>query len=194
MGWDNLNVDNQSILNFCYEQEKVNTALNKGAGWQSGFLDLTAPEIADLVNEVKLKISEVNELFKVKPEHSIQLTNAWININKPQGNTMQNNIMHLHPGRFVSFVYYVKAEPNCGNLTLMSPLHDSVGFAIPSQAYSELNIFNSLKWIVTPEVGKLLMFPAWIQHQADLNAGTEDRISIAFNAELTNLQTIFNPV
>lgn len=194
MGWDQLNVDNQAILDFCYKQEQASTALGKETGWQSGFLDLETPDLKDLVNEVRLKITEANELFKIKPEHSLRLTNAWININKPSGTAMQNNLMHLHPGKFASFVYYVKAEQGSGNLTLLSPLNDSFGYAVPSQVFSEMNIFNSTRWVVSPEVGKLLMFPSWIQHYADPNLSNEDRISIAFNAELTDLQTIFNPV
>lgn len=193
VGRDFLNIDLKTIETYCYEQYEKSTATNKEQGWQSGFLDLNSVVLKPLIDEVNLKLAETNEVFQIKKEHELVLSNGWININKPNGNSMQNNLMHLHPGRFVSFVFYVKAEPNSGNLKLMSPLYQSMGFAVPSQVFAEYNIFNSASWIVAPEPGTLLMFPSWIMHQADNNFSNSDRISIAFNAELKNLDKILNP-
>lgn len=193
MGWDPLDIDLQSIEDYCYQQYNKSSVPNKEHGWQSGFLDLSSKELAPLINEVKLKLSEANYLYQIKEDHALELSNGWININKPQGMSMQNNVMHLHPGRFISFVFYVKASPNCGNLKLLSPLYSSVGFAVPSQIFEEFNIFNSSSWIVSPEAGRLLMLPSWIMHQADSNQSDSDRISIAFNAELKNLNKVLNP-
>ena len=194
LGWSDLNTPSSDIESFCYKEYHQSNAKFKHIGWQSGFMDLETPELSNLVNEVKDKLKYISELYSIKPEHELKLTNMWININHPNGATLQNNVMHLHPGKFVSFVYYVKAPPGCGNLHLMSPLQPSVGYAVPDQVFKELNMFNSLRWIITPEVGKLVMFPSWIQHFADPNNSNDDRICIAFNAELQNTNLIFTGV
>ena len=193
LGWNQLTIPNQPIEDFCYKALSESTAKFKNMGWQSGFLDVETPELKDLVDEVKSNLKYVSELYAIKPEHELKLTNMWININRPGGMGLQNNVMHLHPGKFVSFVYYVKVSPGCGNLHLLSPLEASVGYAIPDQIYGQLNMFNSLRWIIAPEVGKLAMFPSWVQHFADPNNSNEDRISIAFNAELQNTELILKP-
>lgn len=193
LGWHQLDVDNQAIEDFCYQEYNNSNAPFKEIGWQSGFMDIDTPELKDLVDAVKADLKGVSEMYQVKPEHELQLTNMWININLPTGATMQNNRMHLHPGKFISFVYYVKMSPGCGNLHLMSPLQPSVGYAVPDQVFDSLNMFNSLQWIITPEVGKLVMFPSWVQHFADANNSQGDRICIAFNAELQNTDLIFKP-
>lgn len=191
MGWDTLSIPIQPIEDFCYREFQNSNAGFKNAGWQSGFMDLDTPELKPLVDSVKEKLKFTSEVYSIRHEYAPKLTNMWININRPNGATMQNNITHLHPGKFVSFVYYVKTPPSCGNLHLISPLQPTVGYAIPDQIYQDLNMFNSLKWIITPESGKLLMFPSWVQHFADPNTSNEDRISIAFNAELQNTNLIF---
>ena len=192
-GWEYLNVDNPSIESFCYEEQARAIAPNKAFGWQSGFIDYSVPALRPLVDAITTKLDEVTCLYKIKKEHAPVLTNAWININKPTGGVLGNNIPHLHPGRFASFVYYVRAEENCGTLTLVSPLHDMLEFAIPQQVYESRNEHNSTTWVVTPKAGTLVTFPAWVRHQANPNCSNADRISIAFNAELKGLQTILNP-
>lgn len=192
-GVEQLDIDNQRILNFCLEEEKNSNAPMKPIGWQSGFLDFSHPDLKDLLDVINQKISMVNHMYCIQEEHLLKLSSGWININKPRGRTMQNNLVHNHPGRFVSFVYYVKVPQNSGNLILYSPLNNILGYAIPNQVYRELNSINSLNWLYEPKECCLVMFPGWVQHRAEDNQSNEDRICIAFNADLQNLNLILNP-
>jgi uncharacterized protein (TIGR02466 family) len=193
LGWDFIDVDNTALAEWCYQQEHTSLDPNTENGWQSGLIDLTADPLKELIEEVKIKLIDASNLFPVLDDHAPEITTGWVNVNKPNGISLQNNVPHLHPGRFWTFVYYVKAEPGCGNLDLSSPLRNMLGYAIPNQVYSRLTPFNALQWSITPEPGKLIMFPGWIEHQAHRNKSLEDRISIAINADLKNLDKIQYP-
>ena len=192
-GWEYLEIDNPAIESLCYAEQEKSPAPHKAVGWQSGFIDFNVAVLKPLVDAINVKLDEITCLYKIKKEHAPELTNAWININKPTGVVLGNNVPHLHPGKFASFVYYVRAEEKCGTLTLVSPMHDMMEFAIPHQVYEKRDEHNSTTWIVTPKAGTLVTFPAWVRHQANPNHSNTDRISIAFNAELKGLQTILNP-
>jgi len=193
IGWDYIDVDNQEIEEWCYQQEHTSLDPKTGAGWQSGLVDLSAACLQPLLQEIETKFVDASNLIPFLPEHQPKIVNAWINVNKPEGISLQNNIAHVHPGRYWTFVYYVRAEEGCGDLELTSPLKNMLGYAIPQQVYSNLTPFNSLQWSITPAAGKLVMFPGWIEHRAHANRSTADRISIAFNADLQNLEKIQYP-
>lgn len=193
-GWDMLDIDNKPLEDWCYQQEHTCLDPVRDYGWQSNLVDLTAEVLQPLLKEIELKLVDVSNLVPFLPEHEPKLVNAWINVNKPNGISLQNNIPHVHPGRYWTFVYYVKAEPNCGDLELASPLKNMLGYAIPNQVYSQLTPFNTLQWNVSPVAGKLVMFPGWIEHRAHQNKSNADRISIAFNADIQNLRKIQYPL
>jgi hypothetical protein len=192
LGCEYINVDNSILENYCYKKMSQHNA-NRSMGWQSHFIDLNDAPLNELVKEVNLRLELATETFKIKKEYAPKLTTGWININSPKGKILENNKQHLHPGKFLSFVYYVKATSNSGNLNLVSPTHDLLSYSIPNQVFEEYNTLNSLKWRVSPDSGLLVMFPGWVQHYADQNFGLTDRISLVFNADLQNLDTIITP-
>jgi uncharacterized protein (TIGR02466 family) len=193
VGWDILDIDNGPIEEWCYAQESTSLDPHTDYGWQSNLVDLAAEALQPLMLELEQKLIDCNNLMPVLPEHAPKVVNAWVNVNKPNGISLQNNIAHLHPGRFWTFVYYVKAEEGCGDIELTSPLKNMLGYAIPQQVYSQLTPFNSLQWQITPSPGKLIAFPGWIEHKAHSNKSNSDRISIAFNADFQNLEKIQYP-
>jgi uncharacterized protein (TIGR02466 family) len=193
LGWDFIDIDNEALAEWCYEQEHTSLDPRTDYGWQSDLIDLTASPLAPLIAELQIKLQDAQNMYPVLEEHAPKLTTGWVNVNKPNGVPLQNNVPHLHPGRFLTFVYYVKAEQGCGRLDLTSPLKNMLGYAIPSQVYSGLTPFNALQWSVEPAAGKLIMFPGYIEHQAHLNKSASDRISIAINADLQNLSKIQYP-
>lgn len=193
VGWDMLDIDNESLEKWCYEQEHTSLDPVRTAGWQSNLFDMSAAPLQPLLEEVKIKLVDAANLIPFLPEHEPALVNGWVNVNKPNGISLQNNIPHVHPGRFWTFVYYVKAAPGCGDLELTSPLKNMLGYAIPQQVYGALTPFNSLQWSIPPATGKLVMFPGWIEHRAHSNKSSMDRISIAINADLQNLEKVQYP-
>ena len=87
--------------------------------------------------------------------------------------------MHNHIPATWSGVYYVQADNYCGNLTLIAP-HQLYDFAVPYRYIKQPNAWNSTRFSIKPEPGKLVCFPSYLLHSADINHSNRDRISIAF--------------
>jgi uncharacterized protein (TIGR02466 family) len=104
---------------------------------------------------------------------------GWINVNRAG----DRNILHCHPGCFLSASYYVKvpAEMKGGEIFFRDPRGPAVAM------YETPGI--DLPWVgsgtgipFSPGTGHLLLFPSWLEHRVEPFAGEGERISIAFNA------------
>jgi uncharacterized protein (TIGR02466 family) len=104
---------------------------------------------------------------------------GWINVNGPG----DYNVLHCHPGCFLSAVYYVKVpqEMTGGEIVFRDPRGPAVAM------YETPGI--ELPWVgtgtgipFTPATGQLLLFPSWLEHRVEPFEGAGERISIAFNA------------
>ena len=100
----------------------------------------------------------------------------WTNINYKDG----YNRPHMHANALWSGVYYVKTPKDCGHLKIEDP--KSVSLMIrprkkdkpePQHLWREVHF--------EPKEGRLIMFPAWLNHCVDPNQSDEPRISISFN-------------
>jgi uncharacterized protein (TIGR02466 family) len=104
---------------------------------------------------------------------------GWLNLNKAG----DFNILHSHPGCFVSATYYVKVPDGMkgGEIYFRDPrgpavaMYETPGIELPW-------IGSGLGVPITPAAGKLLLFPSWLEHRVEPFEGTGERISIAFNA------------
>ena len=179
---DYLELDNDAIEQYCYQlRDNVPEEQRMPDSWQSSWLDLEDPVLSSLVNVVQQKMHETSaNLYKFTDEYTISLKNYWVNINQPNGQSVSNTMPHMHGHYFFSMVYYVKCNEGSGQLCLIPP-HGHLDYTIPHQLITDFNVFNSQRWNVSPEVGKLVGFPSWINHYADNNNSNGDRISIAFN-------------
>jgi uncharacterized protein (TIGR02466 family) len=98
----------------------------------------------------------------------IIIKDSWVTKFLP-GDTAQ---IHDHRSDVLSGVYYIKAMGNEGNLKLLNPL-------------SYDNFVNDVSYEITPTTGKLVLFPGWLKHQVLQNNSANERISLAFNLELS---------
>ena len=124
-----------------------------------------------------------NSTINYHIDKPIKITNEWVNINYPKGDTNNINQVHMHDRNVLSCVYYVQADNHCGNLTLMAP-HQLYDFAVPYRYIKQPNAWNSTRFSIKPEPGKLVCFPSYLLHSADINHSNRDRISIAFNGDI----------
>ena len=179
-----VEIDNDAIEKYCYKlRDEVPKKDRMADSWQSAWLDLDDTTLAPLVNHVQQKMDETSaNLYKFTTDYTISLKNYWININEPNGQSVSNNLPHMHGHYFFSMVYYVKCDKDSGQLHLVPP-HGHLDYTIPHQLVTEFNVFNSQRWNVSAEVGKLIGFPSWLNHYAD-NTNSTDRISIAFSGML----------
>ena len=126
----------------------------------------------------------IQELFKMQNEIieeeqldiEPKLVNMWANINPPGG----YNQSHLHPNSLFSGVYYVKAPPNSGRLSLMDP-RPGVQQCMPPRKKVKLPRELWRETYYDPVPGRIIMFPAWMWHKVGINKSNDIRISVSFN-------------
>jgi uncharacterized protein (TIGR02466 family) len=176
-----LDIDNASIEQYCLDLKKQSKGLlvsNEG-GWHSEYLNTSAPQLKPLFDAIQIRLNDLHKQLGFKDNHYQVIQAAWANIN--QDNTF--NKPHSHPGSFFSGCYYIKAEPQAGDIEFLNPLV-AHPYTIPTEVVEEYNFYNSEKWRHPAEAGKLLIFPPWLLHYTQPNHSGHDRISIAFNSQI----------
>ena len=110
--------------------------------------------------------------------------NMWANVNR----SGHGNEFHSHPASFWSAVYYVddggiSADPALGGqLEFMDPRGPGPAMYAPHLAYAmQGGLSVGANESLSPQSGRMVMFPAWLLHQVRPYLGQAERISIAFN-------------
>ena len=170
-------VNSTQLIKECRAIEKADEGrlISNRGGYQSN--NITFDKQTELDNLRIIIESIAVDIFRdygVKPEIRPTTDNAWLNINRYG----DHNISHNHPGVAFSAVYYVKTHEGCGNFLI---INDSM-----------MNFFNATCTNVDTDMtyaqvtyeateGRLLLFPAYLNHLVEPNMTRKDRISIAFN-------------
>lgn len=169
------NIDNTSVENYCKQCFKSNESHQDD---KSTYLDAQALEIKKLVQEIHEKASDIKNSVGLREDCQLDIDRVWCNIN----NNKNIDLPHSHPTALFSAVYYVKAEPNSGDIVFLTPnsahQNGEIGRGIIVNSFNE---FTSATWSIGPETGKLLIFPSWLTHYVQQNKSEEERISIAFD-------------
>lgn len=116
--------------------------------------------------ECERLIMEVDKVIQTNINPFFETYNQWAHILQPNEQTM----IHTHdsPGMppHLSWVYYSKTDPKCGNIVWQSTIHNK--------------FFNTEE---EPKVGMLIIFPNWMPHFTKKNNSNNTRISISGNAK-----------
>lgn len=148
-------------------------------GWQSGNLDFDVPSVAEFASLVLERAREYGRAHSWSfPSHmQLIMREIWANAN---GEHAYNNV-HNHPNSLLSGVYYVQAEANSGDLLIFDPRRQAW---VMQPEFVERNQLNSSVHTIPPEVGRLIIFPSWLDHGVHPNLSGTDRISMSFNINL----------
>ena len=119
--------------------------------------------------EILDKMSYVYEGFRV--------TDMWSNVLKP-GETHKP---HTHANNLLSGVYYPYAEETSG-IVFMDPRPQA---SVIKPAMKELLLDTCDVYQYDSNTNKIIVFPSWLQHFVPLNNSKSDRISIAWNIQIT---------
>jgi uncharacterized protein (TIGR02466 family) len=164
------------------DKENATRRTNEG-GWHYAFdlfelKDTVVREFHDqMTQHVQAFINHFRPKDRTRSDRFV--LKGWINVNRAG----DSNMLHCHPGSFVSASYYVSVpqEMKGGDIIF----HDPRG---PAVAMYETPAID-LPWVgtgagipFTPATGQLILFPAWLQHRVEPFQGSGERISIAFNA------------
>jgi uncharacterized protein (TIGR02466 family) len=165
-------------------QDPANAArrTNKG-GWHyaSDFFELADDRIREFHGHMEQHVQGFLNHLRPEPRRRKDQfrLRGWINVN----HAGDSNILHCHPGCFVSAVYYVSVPKHMkgGEIYFRDPRGPAVAM------YETPGI--ELPWVgsgvgipFTPGAGNLLLFPSWLEHRVEPFQGEGERISIAFNA------------
>ena len=176
-------IDNKKIVKYATKLSKKNEGriLSNYGGWQSNDFhlnDCENEELLKLGQIVELKAQEAAVELGIKPNMQVFMSNFWLNLNR-KGN---GNMRHMHPTSFFSAAYYVQVSENCGRIVFEHPT---------SMANFWWNSFTNTSTYAThptinyePKVGRLLIFPSWLEHSVQPNASDDVRISVAFNTDI----------
>jgi len=162
----------QNIVNWAKtDKGLVRTNMN---GWHSQTNMHEKPEYKALVD---LLFSAQAHIYKEELlDNEPHLGNMWANIN-PSGGF---NRPHTHPNSLWSGVYYVKAPKNSGHLKIEDPKPSSL-ISRPRRKEGQLPNYLWNEVHFEPIAGRLIMFPAWLNHCVDPNQSNDIRISVSFN-------------
>ena len=111
-------------------------------------------------------LKEVDKVIQKEIHPLFSTYNQWAHILEPNESTMIHS--HESPGLppHLSWVYYSKTDPKCGNIVWQTTIHTKM-----------------VTWEVEPKVGTLIIFPNWMPHFTKKNISNEIRISISGNAK-----------
>jgi len=159
-------------------QENVGVEKSNVGGWQSEnyhpryspqfFKDEFGSKVVQFILDSVNK--ELNDMF------TCSISGLWINVNPPQS----YNETHTHPGSKLSGAFYVRVPEESGNFVFVntaenkSPLNP---FLKNHEIFEELH--------VKPFDGQLLIFDSHMPHRVTENNSKQDRISIAFNIDIS---------
>jgi uncharacterized protein (TIGR02466 family) len=115
--------------------------------------------------------------FKTKKEFKIDNFNFWINKNYP--NTY--NLAHTHGYSKISGIYYLEVPPHSGALVFQNG--DNLKLNI-EDTFDDANFYS--RYTIVPKKFDLLLFFSETIHYVEPNSSNEDRISVAFNIDITN--------
>ena len=161
-------------------QSNLGVSVSNYGGWQSNadLWEWPSTEVAEYrryVHDAILRMAALSldesDLSKVDIKYR---AGSWANMNRDR----DYNARHIHPDCDWAVVYYVETgnpKPDTernGRIELHDP-------RILSNV-SKLNRFGFARGLlITPEPGKMVMFPAWVEHSVHPFYGTGDRISIS---------------
>lgn len=163
-----LDIDFKKAISTAYEIEKElqNSLKSNVGGYQSPNIDVQKyfPEIFEAIKEIVNYISNETEM-------KLEFDNGWLNINREN----DFNILHTHPLTSIASVFYIKSEPNSGNIKFKSPTLVS---HYPINA-SNKNFYGGCT--LASKTGNLYLFPSYLEHLVEPNKSGQDRISLAVN-------------
>jgi len=150
-------------------------------GWQSHSALKSDPAWAGVADFLLDRAKAALSGDIVSPDFRFTLENLWINISGRGA----YNLMHTHPGAAFAGVYYLQASTDSGNIVFQPPSAHMLEITMYTPRFmSESNAFG-MYWF-EPSPGRMLLFPASLQHYVEPNLNDEERISLSFNIGARN--------
>lgn len=176
-----LNEQLEALTRRLMQDDRNGTRRTNLGGWHYAFdfFKIDDPVVGLFHDQIQQHVQAfLNQLRKTPTRIDRFRLEGWINLNR----SGHENLLHCHPGCFLSGTYYVKTPAGMqgGEIVFRDPrgpavaMYETPGFDLP--------------WVgsgggipLTPTAGQLVIFPAWLEHRVARFEGEGDRISVAFN-------------
>jgi uncharacterized protein (TIGR02466 family) len=164
-------------LNISLNKKEGRIISNVGGFQTKGFTENDFKN-KNIFNDLFIEpVSHFLSSFKVKKQIKINNFIFWINKNYPK----TFNKLHRHGNNKISGVYYLEVPTQSGSLVFQNgdniKLSSEVTFDDPN--------FYSI-YTIAPKKFDLILFFSETLHYVQPNFSNEDRISVAFNIDITN--------
>lgn len=147
--------------------------LAPGQGWQSEQTLHRREELRELVTCIDRAAAGVLRFMQIGCT-AFEITACWANILAPGA----AHRIHSHPNNFLSGAYYLRTGSGMNSINFHDP---RVQTGIIRPPVTALTAENTDQVVVGVADGTLLLFPSYLQHSVDANAGAAERISLSFN-------------
>lgn len=132
--------------------------------------------LKDKFKEYALEVLEYSPAMQHSTFSSVEIGRGWIQT----CNRGQFHHAHNHADSLLVGVYYIQAEPNCGDLLLYDPAANS-NWSNYYDRGQDCRVWKRIQ----PLTGRLVIFPGHIVHSTDANSTDIPRIAIATNFSIT---------
>lgn len=136
--------------------------------------DFFKEAVYDVITHALPKSNPQYDIGDVEPE--IIITDCWYH-NTNNGGA---HGVHSHPGNSWAGIFYINTT-DCDTTNGSNRFYNAAAASglgdIGSSWWTDNNI-----WVAPNTEGTLILFPAWIMHEATAFKGNEDRMVIAFNS------------
>ena len=111
---------------------------------------------------------EMDEFFRGYVTQKRININYWTNVNDAGG----GNVLHTHEKDCFAAVYYLDAEDT-----------GLIHFSNPANVLNQCNRHSPFTRAMSlpPEDNSLILWPAWIPHEVEVNSSNKQRINLAFS-------------
>jgi uncharacterized protein (TIGR02466 family) len=142
-------------------------------GWQSIQTLHELEDFRELVANAQRTVAGILKFLNIGYD-AVELTACWATV-LARG---ASHHIHHHPNNFLSGVYYLRTCAGADTINFHDP-RSQTGIIRPP--VTALTAANTDQVVLRVRNGTLLLFPSWLQHSVDANAGESERISISFN-------------
>ena len=146
------------------------------------FLNDDAMIVKDTKNWIDGCIKQtINTIQMESVDYNITYKESWYHVTKTNG--MHES--HIHPGCSWCGIYYLQSgDLGSGETVFENP--------VKSTYIDRGNLYlnNMSQYRVKPQDGLLVIFPSFLSHYQAMYKGTEDRIVVAFNANIDKREEV----
>lgn len=176
-------------LLFALEEERqkdraglVRSNLKSLGGWHSRADLHHSPDYKALVHLIAGSAAQIETDNNYDPDFPLTPTSLWAIVNPPGS----ANRAHIHPSALWSGAYYAKVPDQAGNIEFTDPRTANIMLRPRFRKNPDGLITGKTTHSVSPNAGKMLIFPSWLYHSVAPNLSIAqgpdaERVVFSFN-------------